>query len=153
MNFKPLEIKDFPYNDNYSVYSDGRIFDKKRNCFVKPSLTRRGYETVNLSGDSYGVHRVVAITFIPNPNNFPEVNHRDTIPTHNFTENLEWCTHKYNMNYENYLMDRITKEELDSYNTQEYNIKEYRKIKVDRTQLDFVKKLLRENNIDFSMTI
>ena len=154
MNFKPLEIKNFPYNDNYSVYSDGRIFDKKRNCFIKPSLTRKGYETVNLSGETYGVHRIIAVTFIPNPNNFPEVNHKDTITTHNFVENLEWCTHKYNMNYENYLNDKITKKELDSYNTNEYNnIKEYRKFKVERKQINFVKKLLIENNIDFFMTL
>lgn len=153
MNFKPLEIKEFPYNDNFLVYSDGRIFDKKRNQFIKPSITRRGYEIVTLQGEIYGVHKVIAITFIPNPNNFSQINHKDTVKNHNFTENLEWCTPKYNMNYENYLIDKITKEELDSYNTEEYNVKEYKKIKVNRQQIEFVKQLLKENNIDFAMTL
>lgn len=151
MNFKPLETKDFPYNNNFLIYNDGRIFDKRRNEFIKPSTTRRGYEIVTLQNETYGVHRVIAITFIPNPNGFTQVNHKDTIPSHNFTENLEWCTPKYNMNYENYLMDRITKEELDSYNTEEYNTKEYKKIKINKQQFEFVKKLLKENSIDFSV--
>ena len=151
MNFKSLETKDFPYNNNFLIYSDGRIFDKKRNVFVKPSITRKGYEMVNLQGDSYGVHKVIAITFIPNPNGFTQINHKDTIKNHNFTDNLEWCTPKYNMNYENYLTDRITKEELDSYNTEKYNTKEYKKIKINKQQLEFVKKLLKENSIDFSV--
>lgn len=117
MKFKPLEIKEFPLNNNFLVYSDGRIFNKKRNYFLEFSETRRGYQNVKIGNKTYGVHRVVALTFIPNPNNFSYVNHKDTVPSHNFTENLEWCTPKYNMNYNNYLNDRITKEELDSYNT------------------------------------
>lgn len=151
MNFKQVETKDFPYNDNFLIYSDGRIFDKKRNEFMKPSKTRRGYEIVNLQGESYGVHKIIAITFIPNPYGFTQINHKDAIPSHNFIENLEWCTPKYNMNYDNYLMNKITKEELDSYNTEKYNIKEYKKIKVNKQQFEFVKKLLSDNSIDFSV--
>lgn len=49
------------------------------------------------------VHRAVAICFIPNPNNYSEVNHKDNDKTNNVVSNLEWCTSQYNIAYrENY---------------------------------------------------
>lgn len=45
------------------------------------------------------VHRAVAICFIPNPNNYPQVNHIDNDPTNNIVSNLEWCTNQYNSDY------------------------------------------------------
>lgn len=45
------------------------------------------------------LHRVVASAFIPNPDNLPEVNHKDEDITNNCVDNLEWCTSKYNANY------------------------------------------------------
>ncbi len=55
-----------------------------------------GYCLVTLTGggrrESYRVHRLIGFTFLANPNNLPEVNHIDTIKTHNWVENLEWST-------------------------------------------------------------
>lgn len=45
------------------------------------------------------VHQLVAFAFIPNPNNYKEINHKDENKINNSVENLEWCNHKYNCNY------------------------------------------------------
>lgn len=62
-----------------------------------------GYKRVELSKNGkkkkYWVHRLVAITFISNPNNLPMVNHKDEDKTNNNVNNLEWCDAKYNVNY------------------------------------------------------
>ena len=61
------------------------------------------YETIDLSKDNvvttYLVHRLVAINFIDNPNNLPEVNHKDCNGLNNRADNLEWCDRTYNINY------------------------------------------------------
>lgn len=69
----------------------------------KTHLDSCGYELVQLRADNrikhYSVHRLVALAFIPNPNNLPQVNHIDEVRNHNEASNLEWCTVLYNQNY------------------------------------------------------
>ena len=61
------------------------------------------YTGVVLSKDGnhrkHSIHRLVAQAFVPNPNNLPEVNHKDENKTNNCAENLEWCDRKYNNTY------------------------------------------------------
>lgn len=94
------EINEYP---NYLVYSDGRIYSKFSNKFLKPVKHHNGYEFVNLFNDQgdkiLSVHRIVAKAFITNPGKLPCVNHKNEIKSDNRADNLEWCTHKYNNNY------------------------------------------------------
>lgn len=70
---------------------------------LKPIKNKYGYLRVNLCNDSGRkskfVHRLVAMAFIENPNNFPQINHKDENKLNNSVENLEWCSAKYNCNY------------------------------------------------------
>ena len=65
---------------------------------------------------TYGVHRLVAEAFIPNPNNLPQVNHKDENPSNNNVNNLEWCTAKYNVNYGTATKRRANKIRNNAYN-------------------------------------
>jgi len=89
-----MEIEGYP---NYLIYPDGRVLNKKRNKFIKPAPTQGGYLQLFLGrGNNFKIHRLVAKHFIPNPNNFNVVNHKNGIVIDNRVENLEWCSSKYN---------------------------------------------------------
>lgn len=64
---------------------------------------KKGYCLVTLSKNgtqkNFQVHRLVALHFLPNPNNLPQVNHKDENKLNNNVENLEWCSHSYNVNF------------------------------------------------------
>ena len=93
------EIPDFP---NYFITENGEVWSAKRNIFLTPH-NDRGYLTVNLSNNGIRqikkIHRLVAEAFIPNPNNYPQINHKDENKLNNNVDNLEWCTQKYNCQY------------------------------------------------------
>ena len=78
------------------VASDGR---KIKGRIRKLQKNNSGYIIVNIIGKTYLVHRLVAEAFIPNPNNYPQINHKDENKQNNRIDNLEWCTNKYNNNY------------------------------------------------------
>lgn len=86
--------------EGYMVSSDGRIYSRKRKIIMRQVTARNGYKRISLKrGQSVAVHRLVAKAFIPNPNNYPEINHIDENKINNSVDNLEWCTRKYNVNY------------------------------------------------------
>lgn len=90
------------YEGYYQISNQGRVKCLVTDSILKLSRKKTGYLAVSLSymkKREYSVHRLVAEMFIPNPMNFPQVNHKDEIKTNNFVENLEWCTAKYNVNY------------------------------------------------------
>ena len=89
----------------YSVSNLGNVKSNYANKerILKPIQNKRGYLTVDLRSPGKRktmlIHRLVAMAFIPNPNNFLEVNHKDEDKTNNYVDNLEWCDTKYNCNY------------------------------------------------------
>lgn len=98
-------MKEHPTLQGYFVTEDGRVFSNKRGPLKerKQHLNYRGYPIIRLCKDgvnkNYKVHRLVAETYIPNPDNLPCVNHKDEDKSNNHVDNLEWCDHAYNMEY------------------------------------------------------
>ena len=66
---------------------------------LKPSIHHSGYLHVKIFKKDFSIHRLVALHFLDNPNNYEDVNHIDEDKTNNVVSNLEWCTTKYNVNY------------------------------------------------------
>ena len=91
--------KPFPLCDKYLVYDDGRVYTLYWKRFMKQQL-KNGYNSLGLringKRKTYLIHRIVAITYIPNPNNLPVVNHKNGDRLDNKVENLEWSTQKHN---------------------------------------------------------
>ena len=89
--------------ENYLVSEDGQIYNSKTGRTLKPSPSANGYYRVGLRKEGQTktmyVHRIVAEAFIPNPNNYNEVNHIDEDKANNTVENLEWVAHKSNVNH------------------------------------------------------
>lgn len=98
-NFKPIEN----YEDLYLVNKDGQIYSKKRNKLLSPGKSTNGYLYVVLckNGEkkNFKVHRLVAMTFLDNPNNLPQINHIDGNKSNNHISNLEWCTASQNLKH------------------------------------------------------
>jgi hypothetical protein len=129
--------RDIPnYEGLYQVSNLGRVkvLDRDVNSGIKNNINvkrkgkilkqyvKNGYLQVTLTVNNkrkyINVHRLVAQAFIPNPNNLPQVNHKDENKQNNYVENLEWCSAKYNCNY-------------GSRNKRIYNVTSFKKIGVN----------------------
>lgn len=92
------------YEGLYQVSNQGRIWNVKTQRILKPINAGNGYYRVHLTAKNGKrkcelIHRLVALVFLPNPNNYPVVNHKDENPANNALDNLEWCSQRYNVNY------------------------------------------------------
>ena len=94
-DFKEV-FRDIPEHKNYSISNKGRVWSKKRDKFLIPSVNSSNYKKVVLNGKNCYVHRLVAQTFCPNPNELKEVNHIDGNKWNNNYVNLEWVSKSEN---------------------------------------------------------
>ncbi len=102
------------YEGLYQISNIGRIKtlskfagrSNRKEKIMKQSFNSKGYLHIVLSKNNISqtcrVNRLVALNFISNPDNLPQVNHKDGIKANNRVDNLEWCTSKYNVNHSIY---------------------------------------------------
>jgi hypothetical protein len=92
-----MEVKGF---DNYLIYPNGNVYSKNINGFLKGKINNCGYSEVTLSKDgepkTLKIHRLVALHYIPNPDNKPQVDHEDRDRSNNDISNLSWVTQSEN---------------------------------------------------------
>jgi len=95
-----VELKEFP---GYYATKSGKIYSAKTNRYLRPATTKLGYLQLGLSHNNKGysrlAHRLIAETYVPNPDNKKEVNHIDGDKTNNWDWNLEWATRAENMRH------------------------------------------------------
>lgn len=96
------------YEGLYQISNKGRVrslnYRQKQEAHIlKLSFNKKGYLMAGLTKNGHlktiVVHGLVAKTFIPNPYNLPQINHKDEVKTNNVVDNLEWCTNQYNHDY------------------------------------------------------
>lgn len=111
-----LKIKDVKGWEDYTIDTDGNVFSKRKNKYLKQTINKYGYCKITLQKDKYrkmySVHRLVAENFIPNSNNYPCINHIDSNRKNNNVNNLEWVTYKQNSEHAviNHRFDNMAKQ-------------------------------------------
>ena len=93
--------KPYPlFESRYKVSPEGKVLSLRLNKVMNTYLNNKGYVCIDLTDGNKVhkklLHRIIAETFLPNPNELPEVNHIDEVKTNNAVENLEWCTRSHN---------------------------------------------------------
>lgn len=136
--YKPIIINN--EKTNYLVSTNGNVKNSVTCKVLKPKITKDGYCEVGLyhNGKVYHrrVHRLVAIAFIPNPENKPTVNHKDTNTLNNDVDNLEWATVEEQISYS-----------FEFGNRKHKQVKTHKKSSYTDEQIHVVCKLLEENNL------
>lgn len=114
MNLNPCD--GIEWKNNYIVFPNGEVLNLHGKKMIG-MVDRCGYREVIINGKNERVHRIIATIFVPNPNNYDTVNHKDGNKLNNKVENLEWCTRSQNVlhAYRMRLERRITGEKHHSH--------------------------------------
>jgi len=140
--------KDIPgFEGYYQISSFGRVLALSRKVYMnrdnRTYMSKTIYRKLNGDGDGYPqvklckdgvmtmkkVHRLVAEAFIPNPNNLPEINHKDEDKTNNRADNLEWCDRDYNIHYGTWVERSRNRRPVAQYSLDGVFIKQYNSIR------------------------
>lgn len=122
------------YEGMYQISTDGRVISMHTKKRKDTEISRNGYERVNLfkngKGKHHSIHRLVAMAFIPNPNGYEYVNHKDGNKRNNNVGNLEWCDACHNMKhaYQNNLIEPKTTKVIQ-YTKEFEKVKEWESIR------------------------
>ena len=89
---------------HYRIYRNGQVYSEYINSYITPTEDTNHYLQNTLVNDkgnrkTIKTHRLVALAFLPNPENLPDINHKDFNRKNNNVDNLEWCSEKYNTQY------------------------------------------------------
>lgn len=129
------EWKEIPGFPGYEISIYGNVYFKgdvsgklrRRSGICVQHRNRLGYYIVHINGKTYYVHRLLAITYIENPENKKEIDHIDGNPSNNSLDNLRWATHKENLN------NSVSVErEINSHLGLPSNIKGRKKVWIDK---------------------
>ena len=127
------------------VYTNNNGYIEIKNTLKSQTKHYKGYMTISLKKDGKQykkyIHRLVAETFIPNPENLPQINHKDENKENNFVGNLEWCTNTYNLNYGTRL--KRLSESLKKRKSTSHNAK---KVLYNNVVYDSINKAAKDNN-------
>ena len=88
--------KDIPGFEGYQAHPEGEVRVKKTRRVLKVQCRKEHYRSSTINGKKVKIHRLIAMTFVPNPGNLPIVNHINGTMRDNRAENLEWCTRSHN---------------------------------------------------------
>ena len=107
-------MKPHPTQTDYLITEEGDVYSRKFRKLKKMKQRTERYKAINLWNNgkekAHYVHRLVAETYIPNPDNLPEVNHKDEDKTNNNVANLEWSTHADNVQHslaKSYIVENV----------------------------------------------
>ena len=144
----PYEIVE-SVEKGYFVSPNGNIYNRHGNLMVG-AVDRCGYRHTILNRKNRNVHRVIAETFIPNPNNLPCVNHKDGNKLNNSVDNLEWCTHSKNVfhAYQTGLEQRMCGEQHHAHKLTEDDVRYIRSVYNKRDKEFGAVALAKKFNID-----
>jgi hypothetical protein len=134
-----IDLKD--YEGIYKINKKGDILNIKKNKILKPQLGKDGYYR-----NHFLIHRLIAVNFIPNPENLPIIDHEDRNRTNNNINNLRWCTQSDNCKNRK-IKGCITPRTRKNNIYYEVNVKtKYLKsFKIREEAEEFLKKYLEEN--------
>lgn len=91
-----IEFIDNPLNNHIRRQRNKHY---KKDSLIGPKLSKKGYQRVNLNKKTYFVHRLIALTFLPNLHNYQQINHIDGNKINNNINNLEWVSNQQNRNH------------------------------------------------------